>query len=144
MNVFEEFPEIENKAEEHGDDTIEKLISVALKGEHQEIELLRSLDEYEVCNILRRANMKVSKTFKKQAKKVLEQYFAEVAKGYSSIDTFKTYRTLAICANYYEVEAERAGDRLSEYKAYLSAGHWLDAFFGRERVEEDLHDFRKK
>ena len=88
--------------------------------------------------------MKVSKTFKKQAKKVSEQYFAEVAKGYSSIDTFKTYRTLAICANYYEVEAERAEDCLLEYKAYLAAGHWLDAFFGRERVEEDLHDFRKK
>ena len=144
MNVFEEFPEIENKVEEQGDDTIEKLISVALKGEHQEIELLKSLDEYEVCSILRRANMKVSKAFKKQAKKVLEQYFAEVTTGYSSIDTFKTYRTLAICANYYEVEAERVEDRLSEYKAYLAAGHWLDAFFGRERVEEDLHDFRKK
>ena len=144
MNVFEEFPEVEDKVEEQGDDTIEKLISVALKGEHQEIELLRSLDEYEVGMILRRANIKVSKTFKKQAKKVLEQYFAEVAKGYSSIDTFKTYRTLAICANYYEVEAERAEDCLLEYKAYLAAGHWLDAFFGRERVEEDLHDFRKK
>ena len=144
MNVFEEFPEIENKVEEQGDNTIEKLIAVALKGEHQEIELLKSLGEYEVCNILRRANIKVSKTFKKQAKKVLEQYFAEVAKGYSSIDTFKAYRTLAICANYYEGEAERAEDCLSEYKAYLSAGHWIDAFFGGERVEEDLHDFRKK
>ena len=144
MNVFEEFPEVENKTEEQGDDTIEKLISVALKGEHQEIELLKSLGEYEVCRILRRATMKVSKTFKKQAKKVLEQYFAEVAKGYSSIDTFKTYRTLAICANYYEVEAERAEDCLLEYRAYLDAGHWLEAFFGRERVEEDLHDFRKK
>ena len=144
MNVFEEFPEVENKTEEQGDNAIEKLISVALKGEHQEIELLKSLGEYEVCRILRRATMKVSKTFKKQAKKVLEQYFAEVAKGYSSIDTFKTYRTLAICANYYEVEAERAEDCLSEYKAYLAAGHWLDAFFGRERTPEDLHDFRKK
>ena len=144
MNVFEEFPEIEDQAEEQGDNTIEKLISVALKGEHQEIELLKSLGEYEVCRILRRATMKVSKTFKKQAKKVLEQYFAEVAKGYSSIDTFKTYRTFAICANYYEVEAERVEDRLSEYKAYLDAGHLLDAFLGRERVEEDLHDFRKK
>ena len=144
MNVFEEFPEVENKTEEQGDNAIEKLISVALKGEHQEIELLRSLGEYEVCRILRRATMKVSKTFKKQAKKVLEQYFAEVATGYSSMDTFKTYRTFAICANYYEVEAERVEDRLSEYKAYLDAGHLLDAFFGRERVEEDLHDFRKK
>ena len=144
MNVFEEFPEIENNVEEQGDDTIEKLISVALKGEHKEIELLRSLDEYEVCSILRIANIKVSKTFKKQAKKVLKQYFAEVTTGYSSIDTFKTYRTFAICASYYEVEAERVEDRLSEYKAYLDAGHWLDAFFGRERVEEDLHDFRKK
>ena len=37
MDVFEEFPEIENNVEEQGDDTIEKLISVALKGEHQEI-----------------------------------------------------------------------------------------------------------
>ena len=129
MNVFEEFTAIEDKAEEQRDKTIEKLISVALKGEHQEIELLRSLGEYEVCRILRRATMKVSKTFKKQAKKVLEQYFAEVAKGYSSIDTFKTYRTLAICANYYEVEAERAEDCLSEYKAYLAAGHLLDSFF---------------
>ena len=144
MNVFEEFPEIENKAEEQSDNTVEELISVALKGKHPEIELLRSLDEYEVGIILRRATIKVSKTFKKQAKKVLEQYFAEVATGYSSIDTFKAYRTLAICANYYEVEAERVEDRLSEYKAYLDAGHWLDAFFGRERVEEDLHDFRKK
>ena len=144
MNVFEEFPEIENKVEEQGDDTIEKLIAVALKGEHQEIELLRSLDEYEVGRILLSANMKVSKTFKKHAKKVLKQYFAEVATGYSSIDTFKAYRTFAICANYYEVEAERVEDRLSEYKAYLAAGHWLDAFFGRERVEEDLYDFRKK
>ena len=144
MNVFEEFPEVEDKVEEQGDNAIENLISVALKGEHQEIELLRSLDEYEVCSILRRANIKVSKTFKKQAKKVLKQYFAEVTTGYSSIDTFKAYRTLAICANYYEVEAERVEDRLSEYKAYLAAGHLLDAFFGRERVEEDLHDFRKK
>ena len=144
VNVFEEFPEVENKTEEQGDDTIEKLISVALKGEHQEIELLKSLGEYEVCRILRRATMKVSKTFKKQAKKVLKQYFAEVTTGYSSIDTFKAYRTLAICAVYYEVEAERVDDRLSEYRTYLNAGHWLDAFFGRERVEEDLYDFRKK
>lgn len=144
MNVFEEFPEIEDKVEEQGDNAIEKLISVALKGEHQEIELLRSLDEYEVCSILRRVTMKVSKTFKKQAKKVLKQYFTEVTTGYSSIDTFKTYRTFAICASYYEAEAERVEDRLSEYKAYLDAGHWFDAFFGRERVEEDLHDFRKK
>ena len=112
MNVFEEFPEVEDKVEEQGDDTIEKLISVALKGEHQEIELLRSLDEYEVGMILRRANIKVSKTFKKQAKKVLEQYFAEITTGYSSIDTFKTYRTFAICASYYEVEAERVEARL--------------------------------
>ena len=144
MNVFEEFPEIENKTEEQGDDSIEKLISVALKGEHQEIELLRSIGEYEVCRILRRATMKVSKTFKKQAKKVLEQYFTEITTGYSSIDTFKAYRTFAICADFYKVEAERVEDRLSEYKAYLAAGHLLDAFFGRERVEEDLHDFRKK
>ena len=144
MNVFEEFPEIEDKVEEQGDNAIEKLISVALKGEHQEIELLKSLDEYEVCMILRRATMKVSKTFKKQAKRVLKQYFTEVTTGYSSIDTFKTYRTFAICASYYAAEAERVEDRLSEYKAYLDAGHWIDAFFGRERVEEDLHDFRKK
>ena len=144
MDVFEEFPEIENKVEEQGDDTIEKLISVALKGEHQKIEFLRSINEYEAGSILCRANMKVSKAFKKYAKKVLKQYFAEVTAGYSSIDTFKAYRTLAICANYYEVEAERAEDCLSEYRAYLDAGHWLDAFFGRERVEEDLHDFRKK
>ena len=144
MNVFEEFPDIENKVEEQGDDAIEKLISVALKGEHQEIELLRSLDEYGVGIILRRANIKVSKTFKKQAKRLLKQYFTEITTGYSSIDTFKAYRTFAICANYYEVEAERVEDRLSEYKAYLDAGHWLDAFFGRERVEEDLYDFRKK
>ena len=144
MNVFEEFPEVENKTEEQGDNAIEKLISVALKGEHQEIELLKSLDEYEVCSILRKANIKVSKTFKKQAKKVLKQYFSEITTGYSSIDTFKTYRTFAICASYYETEAERVEDRLSEYKAYLDAGHWIDAFFGRERVEEDLHDFRKK
>ena len=144
MNVFEEFPEIEDKVEDQGDNPLEELISAALKGEHQEIELLRSLGEYEVCNILCRANIKVSKTFKKQAKKVLKQYFSEITTGYSSIDTFKMYRTLAICAVYYEVEAERVEDRLSEYKAYLNAGHWLDAFFGRERVEEDLHDFRKK
>ena len=144
MNVFEEFPEVENKTEEQGDNAIEKLISVALKGEHQEIELLKSLDEYEVCSILRRANIKVSKTFKKQAKRLLKQYFTEITTGYSSIDTFKAYRTLAICAVYYEVEAERVEDSLSEYKAYLDAGHWLDAFFGRERAEEDLHDFRKK
>ena len=144
MNVFEEFPDKENKVEEQGDDTIEKLISVALKGEHQEIELLKSLDEYEVCSILRRATIKVSKTFKKQAKRVLKQYFSEITTGYSSIDTFKTYRTFAICASYYETEAEMVEDRLSEYKAYLDAGHLLDAFLGRERVEEDLHDFRKK
>lgn len=144
MNVFEEFPEIENRAEKQGDDSIEKLISVALKGEHPEIELLKSLDEYEVGRILRSANIKVSKTFKKQAKKVLKQYFAEVVTGYSSIDTFKAYRTLAICAVYYKVEAERVDDCLSEYRAYLDAGHWLDAFFGRERTPEDLYDFRKK
>ena len=144
MNVFEEFPEIEDKAEEHSNNPLEELISVALKGEHQEIELLKSLNEYEVCIILRRANVKVSKTFKKQAKRLLKQYFTEITTGYSSIDTFKTYRTFAICAAYYEVEAERVEDRLSEYKAYLDAGHWLDAFFGRERVKEDLHDFRKK
>ena len=144
MNVFEEFPDIEDKVEEQGDDAIEKLISVALKGEHQEIELLKSLDEYEVCSILRRATMNVSKTFKKQAKRVLKQYFSEITTGYSSIDTFKTYRTFAICASYYEAEAEMVEDRLSEYKAYLDAGHLLDAFLGRERVEEDLHDFRKK
>ena len=46
MNVFEEFPEVEDKVEEQGDNAIENLISVALKGEHQEIELLKSLDEY--------------------------------------------------------------------------------------------------
>lgn len=144
MNVFEEFPEIENKVEEQGDDAIEKLISVALKGEHQKIEFLRSIDEYEAGSILLRANMKVSKAFKKQAKRLLKQYFSEIATGYSSIDTLKAYRTFAICASYYEVEAERVEDRLSEYRAYLTAGHWLDAFFGRERVEEDLYDFRKK
>ena len=144
MNVFEEFPEIENKVEEQGDDTIEKLISVALKGEHQEIELLKSLDEYGVGIILLRANIKVSKTFKKQAKRLLKQYFSEIATGYSSIDTFKAYRTFAICADFYKVEAERVDDCLSEYRAYLDAGHWLDAFFGRERVEEELYDFRKK
>lgn len=144
MNVFEEFPEIENKAEEQGDNPLEELISVALKGKHPEIELLRSLNEYEVGIILRRANIKVSKTFKKQAKRLLKQYFTEITTGYSSIDTFKAYRTFAICADFYKVEAERVEDRLSEYKAYLAAGHLLDAFFGRERVEEDLHDFRKK
>lgn len=144
MNVFEEFPEIENRVEEQGDDSIEKLISVALKGEHPEVELMKSLDEYEVGRILRSANIKVSKTFKKQAKKVLKQYFAEVATGYSSMDTFKAYRTLAICAVYYEVEAERVSDCLSEYRAYLDAGHWLEAFLGRERTQEDLYDFRKK
>lgn len=144
MNVFEEFPEIENNADDLGDSDIEKLISVALKGEHQEIELLRSLDEYGVGIILRRANIKVSKTFKKQAKRLLKQYFSEIVTGYSSIDTFKAYRTFAICANYYEVEAERVDDCLDEYKTYLSAGHWLDAFLGRERAFEDLYDFRKK
>lgn len=144
MNVFEEFPDIENKVEEQGDDAIEKLISVALKGEHQEIELLKSLNEYEVGIILRRANIKVSKTFKKLAKKVLKQYFAEITTGYSSIDTFKAYRTFAICADFYKVEAERVDDCLSEYIAYLAAGHLLDAFFGRERAQEDLYDFRKK
>ena len=144
MNVFEEFPDIENKVEEQGDNPLEELISVAVKGKHPEIELLRSLDEYEVGIILRRANIKVSKAFKKQAKRLLKQYFAEITTGYSSIDTFKAYRTFAICANYYEVEVERVEDRLSEYKAYLAAGHLLDAFFGRERAQEDLHDFRKK
>lgn len=144
MNVFEEFPEIEDKVEEQGDDAIEKLISVALKGEHQEIELLRSLDEYGVGIILRRANIKVSKTFKKQAKRLLKQYFSEIVTGYSSIDTFKAFRTFAICADYYKIEAERVDDCLDEYKTYLSAGHWLDAFLGKEREFEDLYDFRKK
>lgn len=144
MNVFEEFPEVENKADDLGDSDIEKLISVALKGKHQEVELLKSLDEFEVGRILRSANLKVSKTFKKLAKKVLKQYFAEVATGYSSIDTFKAFRTFAICADYYRIEAERVDDCLSEYIAYLNTGHWLDAFLGKERAFEDLYDFRKK
>lgn len=144
MNVFEEFPEVENNADDLGDSDIEKLISVALKGKHQEVELLKSLDEYEVGRILRSANIKVSKTFKKLAKKVLKQYFTEVATGYSSIDTFKVFRTFAICADYYKIEAERVDDCLDEYKTYLSAGHWLDAFLGKERAFEDLYDFRKK
>lgn len=144
MNVFEEFPEVENNADDLGDSDIEKLISVALKGKHPEVELLKSLDEYEVGRILRSANIKVSKTFKKLAKKVLKQYFIEVATGYSSIDTFKAFRTFVICADYYKIEAERVDDCLDEYKTYLSAGHWLDAFLGKEREFEDLYDFRKK
>ena len=132
MNVFEEFPEVENNADDLGDSDIEKLISVALKGKHQEVELLKSLDEYEVGRILRSANIKVSKTF------------TEVATGYSSIDTFKAFRTFVICADYYKIEAERVDDCLDEYKTYLSAGHWLDAFLGKEREFEDLYDFRKK
>lgn len=59
MNVSEEFPEIENRVEEQGDNSIEKLISVALKGEQPEVELMKSLDEYEVGRILRNANIEL-------------------------------------------------------------------------------------
>ena len=144
VDIFEDFPDIENEAESKDTSDIEKLISVALKGEHSKVELLRSFDAYAASRILRSANMKVSKTFKKQAKKVLKQYFTEVATAYSSMDTFKAYRTLAICANYYRDEASIIDDCLSEYRAYLDAGHLINAFLGGERAQEDLHDFRKK
>lgn len=44
---------------------------------------------------------------------------------------------------FYVTEADTLADMLSEYRAYLNSGHFLNSFLGQHRHSRDLYDFRK-
>lgn len=146
MKVFEEF---DNDTQEELDLTadqafVKSLIEVALKNEHPPIELLKSTDEYYAAKALYKANIKISKAFKKETMRTYKEYCKELKETYTTTDTLIQYRTLLICADYYKQEADMIYDMIIEYLVYLARGHVMsDVVLGNQRKEEDLRDYRK-
>lgn len=147
MKVFEEFDDnIQEEDFNLTEDQVfaKSLIEVALKGEHPPVDFLKSTDEYSAANVLYKANIKISKAFKREAKRTYKEYCKELREAYTTSDTLIQYRTFLICADYFNQEARAVYDMMDEYTAYLTSGHIMsDVVLGYQRKEEDLRDYRK-
>jgi hypothetical protein len=65
-----------------------------------------------------------------------------VREGTSDVNMILAYCALLNVIRYYEEEAKIVTDMITEYKAYLSYGKLVYSFFGYQRPEEDLWDYR--
>ena len=84
------------------------------------------------------------KVINKCAKKLLKKYCSGIVLGNVKVITLLAYRELASAVSFYQQELNTFSDMVAEYKAYLSEGNLMWAYFGVPRTSEDMRDFRNK
>lgn len=119
-----------------------QLINRAQKGEFSEFQILRNWAEYKAAREIRQALTSINKCLEKSLKKVLKGYCKDIIEGTSKVENIIAYNILKNTHNFYQKELETLNCTIWEYEAYLLAGNYLGAFFGVERTDDDLQDYR--
>lgn len=132
-------------------DLLGLLLQKALSTPHtNKTEYIQNLEHLKAVKIYRKATKKVINWFKNIQKAAVKDYLAALALD-EKFDENKKYtailgiREIELGLNYYEEENNIVNDLLDEFKAYLwIGGHTIDTYIlGRNRTQEDLHDFRQ-
>lgn len=120
-----------------------KIIDLALTGKHKDFEYIKSMSELSVAKLVRQANGKLSSGFYRAVSAAEKDYLKKLHQGIFDMTLLTNIRTFKICANFYATEYNLLTDSISEFTYYLLSGHLIDiGVLHKERVEEDLHDFR--
>lgn len=116
-----------------------KLMEQALKNQHFEKEIIRSMDGLLAANKLKHATRTISYAFGKTANKLFNSYLENLRKGVDDIQLLINYRSFKQCRDYYTEERKLIEDSITEFHNYmLTYGNFINTMLGFERPEEQM------
>lgn len=122
----------------------EEVIRKAINNEHTQFRLLTNYTFFQQAKEHIRSLKKVIRIFKvtvKKAKKELIQQAKLMVTTQATIAA--SIKALLVTIDFYTEELKIVQDMIMEYRCYLLAGNFIKSwFFGQERAEEDLIDYR--
>jgi hypothetical protein len=120
----------------------QEILEYAHKAKPAEFRFIRTRADYKFFIGQRRTTKLLIRSLYEAANRLFRQYCAKPIEGDSYIKLVACNQIQEVI-KFYEHELEVLKDMIYEYEAYLMEGHWLSAFLGSVRPEEDLRDFRE-
>lgn len=120
------------------------IIEHAQSAKPTEFRFIGNWSEYRFYKGKRRFFKLLIKALQSGTSRLLKQYCASVVTGDTNFNKLLAYQQMQQVVSFYEHELQTVKDMIDEYETYLASGHFLWAFLGDPRAEEDLVDFRKK
>ena len=122
---------------------MDKIIAVAVQGQHGAFEYIKSYNELRAVKFLKNIYKKLVRTCKKSSKIAVKDYKKCIATTQDTIELITWISKMDICIEFYSKEIDTMCDMLDEFRSYLWSGHFLDIYlFNRTREEKDMIDMR--
>lgn len=120
-----------------------QLIEHANTGKHAEFKYIRNWTDYRLAKRNVKALQYTTKALQTSCDKTFNTYCKEVKAGTADVTKLLAYTTLRSTLDFYKQELHIFTNMVYEYEAYLLEGNYLYAFFGAERADNELWDYRE-
>ena len=125
------------------DPTLRMLMEKAMKGENNEFEFIKNLQERSVAKTLLHGTKLIVRHFRLLEKSSEAVYNELIKEGKQSPDALLWCMQFKQCVKFYQKEADILKDMLKEYHAYVFGGNVIKTLLGINRRKEELVDYRK-
>ncbi len=120
-----------------------QLIEHANAGKHSEFNFIRNWANYRLTKRNAKALRYTVNALQTSCDRTFNTYCQEVRAGVADVTKLLAYTTLRSTLEFYKQELYIFASMVYEYEAYLLEGNYLYAFFGAERTDDELWDFRE-
>lgn len=122
----------------------EQLVAAALEGEPSKFEFIRNLEGYHYIQAAKRGIKKTVKLFKGMFESLAAQHYEAIMKDEAPVEQVILVKQMYLCYEFYKNELQITKDMLQEYRSYIiKSGHFISVFFGYQRPDQDLVDYRE-
>jgi hypothetical protein len=120
-----------------------QLIEHANAGKHAEFNYIRNWTDYRLAKRNVKALQYTVNALQTSCDRTFNTYCQEVRVGTADVTKLLAYTTLRTTLEFYKQELSIFTNMIYEYEAYLLEGNYVYAFFGAERTDDELWDFRE-
>jgi hypothetical protein len=124
-------------------DILVQLIEHAQAEEYSTFKYIRNWSDYRFTKRNQKALLSTVDALQTSCDRTFNSYCREVRTGTADVTKLIAYTVLRSALKFYEKELSVFNNMVYEYEAYLLEGNYLHAFFGAERTDDELWDFRE-
>lgn len=119
------------------------IIEHAQTSKPSEFHLLRNWTDYKHYKSKRSSFKLLIKVLQRVTDRLFKGYCKSIVAGNENFNKLLAYQQVQQTLSFYSQELLTITDMLDEYDAYLAKGNFFLSFFGEQRAEADMIDFRK-